>query len=148
MFPQTTPAYGPTWGPIYSNHLLLAGTHPYLLMLDSSLPQNLAQLFLESPSGITGKLTKDALFFHVPSTVFFLSCSAPPMKFPASCFLQVRGLPRVRVPSAHRETSVTRPSMFPAYNVKLLGQEILQQPKPQSFQSRNGGNVHFPTLHS
>ena len=32
----------------------------------------------------------------------------------------------------------TLPKVFPAYDIKLLGQEILQQPKSQSFQS-----VHF-----
>ena len=35
---------------------------------------------------------------------------------------------------------------FQASDIKLLGQEWLQQPKSQSFQSRNGGNVSF--LHS
>lgn len=34
--------------PIYRNHLWFIGSCPYLLMQDSSLPQSLAQLFLEA----------------------------------------------------------------------------------------------------
>lgn len=47
----------------------------------------LLSYFWKSPSGITGELTKGAICFHMPSTMLCLSCSAPPIRSPAYCFL-------------------------------------------------------------
>ena len=145
MFPQTTPACGHKCGPFTaSNHLWSARSYPYLLMRHSNLPQSLARLFLDVSNwhytwAHKGCSLLPRAIYRVASFLLSSSCEV-------LCFLQLRVLP----PSQGSQCPLGE-IQWPHQRYFLLVISSCWNTKyysnqSQSFQSRNGGSVHF--LHS